>query len=156
MNRQELIVGGWLPGKGRRTETIGALLLGVHDPDGALRYVGRVGTGFSEKELARLGRLLAPLVRDGSPFSAGEAPPRQAVFVEPRLVAEVEFSEWTSAGNIRQPSYKGLREDKDPAKVIREDPRAGRPAAHAAGAATEEGKKEMKKAAGKGKGKGMR
>ena len=154
MNRQELIVGGWLPGKGRRTETIGALLLGVHDPDGALRYVGRVGTGFSEKELARLGRLLAPLVRDGSPFSAGEAPPRQAVFVEPRLVAEVEFSEWTSAGNIRQPSYKGLREDKDPAKVIREDPRAGRPAAHAAGAATEEGKKEMKKAAGKGKGKG--
>jgi bifunctional non-homologous end joining protein LigD len=154
MNRQELIVGGWLPGKGRRTETIGALLLGVYDPDGALRYVGRVGTGFSEKELARLGRLLAPLVRERSPFSAGEAPPRQAVFAEPRLVAEVEFSEWTSAGNIRQPSYKGLREDKDPAKVVREDPRAGRPASHAAGGATEEEGKKKEKKVGKGKGKG--
>jgi bifunctional non-homologous end joining protein LigD len=135
MNRQEFIVGGWLPGKGQRTETIGALLLGVRDPGGALRYVGRVGTGFTQKELARLGRLLAPLVREDSPFGAGEEPPRQAVFVEPRLVAEVEFSEWTSAGNIRQPSYKGLREDKDPAQVVREDPGTGPPAARAGKAA---------------------
>src|SRR5258708_38333015 len=78
MNRQELIVGGWLPGKGRRTETIGALLLGVHDPDGALRYVGRAGTGFSEQELARLARPLAPPVRRGPPCSAAQAPPPQA------------------------------------------------------------------------------
>jgi bifunctional non-homologous end joining protein LigD len=132
MGRQELVIGGWLPGKGRRTETIGALLLGVYEPDGTLRFVGRVGTGFSEKELSRLGRLLAPLVRDSSPFGAGERPPREAVFCEPRLVAEVEFAEWTAAGNIRHPSYKGLREDKDPRTVVREDPRAGPPAAHAA------------------------
>jgi bifunctional non-homologous end joining protein LigD len=134
MGRQELIVAGWVPGSGRRKGTIGALLLGVYEPDGALRYVGRVGTGFSDQELARLGRLLEPLVRDGSPLTAGEAPPREAVFVEPRLVAEVEFAEWTAAGNIRHPSYKGLREDKDPALVVREDPSAGPPAAHAAAA----------------------
>ncbi len=125
MGRQEFVVGGWLPGKGRRRETIGALLLGVHEPGGALRYVGRVGTGFSDRELARLGGLLAPLERESSPFESGERPPREAVFVEPRLVAEVDFAEWTSAGNIRHPSYKGLRDDKDAAAVVREDPRAG-------------------------------
>jgi bifunctional non-homologous end joining protein LigD len=129
---QEFVVAGWLPGKGRRTETIGALLLGVYEPDGALRYVGRVGTGFSDKELDRLKGLMAPLIRESSPFTAGERPPREAVFVEPRLVAEVEFAEWTSAGNIRQPSYLGLREDKDPRAVVREDPEAGPPAEHAA------------------------
>jgi bifunctional non-homologous end joining protein LigD len=134
MGRQEFVIGGWLPGKGRRTETIGALLLGVHDPDGTLRYVGRVGTGFSEQELNRLSRQLAPLVRDTSPFGAGERPPRDAAFCEPRLVAEVEFAEWTAAGNIRHPSYKGLREDKDPRTVVREDPTPGPPAAHAAAA----------------------
>jgi bifunctional non-homologous end joining protein LigD len=132
MGRQEFVIGGWLPGKGRRRETIGALLLGVYEPDGGLRYVGRVGTGFSDRELTRLGGLLAPLQRKTSPFTAGERPPRESVFTEPRLVAEVEFAEWTSAGNIRHPSYKGLREDKDPAKVVREDPQAGPPAAHAA------------------------
>jgi bifunctional non-homologous end joining protein LigD len=134
MGRQEFVVGGWLPGKGRRRETIGALLLGVFEPDGALRYVGRVGTGFSDRELTRLGGLLAPLERDDSPFARGERPPREAAFVEPRLVAEVDFAEWTSAGNIRHPSYKGLREDKEAAAVVREDPRAGPPAAHAAAA----------------------
>ena len=129
--RQEFVVGGWLPGKGRRRETIGALLLGVHEDDGTLRYVGRVGTGFTQQELERLHGLLAPDERDSSPFGAGERPPREAVFCEPRLVVEVDFSEWTSGGNIRQPSYKGVREDKDPAEVVREDPRAGRPATHA-------------------------
>src|SRR5205807_3670999 len=91
------------------------------EPDGTLRYVGRVGTGFTEQELDHLSRLLAPLERDTSPFAAGEPPPREAVFVEPRLVAEVEFREWTSGGNLRQPSYKGLREDKPAAEVVRED-----------------------------------
>ncbi|HEV7585808.1 MAG TPA: DNA ligase D [Solirubrobacteraceae bacterium] len=119
--RQEFVIGGWLPGKGRRRDSIGALLLGVYEPDGRLRYVGRVGTGFGEKELERLAALLSPLQRDGSPFDAGEKPPREAVFVEPRLVAEVEFREWTRGGNLRQPSYKGLREDKRAEEVVRED-----------------------------------
>jgi bifunctional non-homologous end joining protein LigD len=121
MGRQEFVVGGWLPGKGRRRETIGALLVGVYEPDGTLHYAGRVGTGFSDKELERLSGLLAPIVREDSPFGSGERPPREAVFCEPGLVAEVEFAEWTSAGSIRHPSYKGLREDKDPRQVVRED-----------------------------------
>jgi len=119
--RQEFVVGGWLPGKGRRSSTIGALLLGVYEPGGELRYVGRVGTGFTQKELKRLEGLLGPLRREGSPFGAGERPPRESVFAEPNLVAEVDFAEWTSVGNIRHPSYKGLREDKPAALVVRED-----------------------------------
>jgi bifunctional non-homologous end joining protein LigD len=119
--RQEVVIGGWMPGQGRRTKRIGALLVGVYERDGALRYVGRVGTGFTESELERLGRLLAPLARDSSPFAAGGRPPRGAVFCEPELVAEVEFREWTTGGSLRAPSYKGLREDKPARKVVRED-----------------------------------
>jgi bifunctional non-homologous end joining protein LigD len=81
-----------------------------------------VGSGFSEQELDRLERLLGPLQRESSPFGAGVRPPREAVFCEPKLVAEVEFSEWTSAGSLRQPRYKGLRDDKDPREVVREEP----------------------------------
>ncbi len=121
MGRQEFVLGGWLPGKGRRRETIGALLLGVGEPGGGLRFVGRVGTGFSDSELDRLAGLLGALERDSSPFTAGPRPPREAVFCEPQLVAEVEFTEWTSAGNIRHPSYKGLRDDKHAGEVLRED-----------------------------------
>ncbi len=92
----------------------------------AFRYAGRVGTGFSDAELDHLGKLLKPLGREDSPFTAGERTPRDAVFVEPKLVAEIEFTEWTSAGVLRHPSYKGLREDKDAREVVREDlPRAG-------------------------------
>jgi bifunctional non-homologous end joining protein LigD len=120
IGRQELVIGGWMPGKGRRSERIGALLLGVHE-DGALRYVGRVGSGFSESELDRLARLLEPLRRSSSPFTAGERPPRGAVFVEPRLVAEIEFREWTTGGSVRHPVYKGLRDDKPPELVVREE-----------------------------------
>ena len=119
--RQELVIGGWLPGEGRRTNTIGALLVGVYDPDGSFRYAGRVGTGFSEAELDRLGKLLAPRRRGDPPFTVGEHPPRGAIFVEPELVAEVEFREWTSTGVLRAPSYKGLREDKDAGEVVREE-----------------------------------
>jgi bifunctional non-homologous end joining protein LigD len=119
--RQEFVIGGWLAGKGRRRGTLGALLLGVNDPDGGLRYVGRVGTGFSDSELERLAVMLAGLQREDSPFSAGEPPPREALYCAPELVAEVEFTEWTSAGNIRHPSYKGLREDKPAREVLRED-----------------------------------
>jgi bifunctional non-homologous end joining protein LigD len=103
--------------------------VGVHDDTGALAYAGRVGTGFSEQELERLAGLLARLERDGSPFSAGPAPPRGAVFCDPTLVAEVEFTEWTRTGSLRHPSYKGLRDDKPAVQVVRED----RPAALAEG-----------------------
>jgi bifunctional non-homologous end joining protein LigD len=120
--RQELVVGGWMPGKGKRAETIGALLLGVHEPGGALRYAGRVGSGFDERELERLSGLLGPLAREDSPFTAGEAPPREAMFCEPRLVVEVEFAHWTEAGSLRHPVYVGLRDDKEAAEVVREDP----------------------------------
>jgi bifunctional non-homologous end joining protein LigD len=121
VGRQELVIGGWLAGEGRRERRIGALLVGVYEPDGAFRYAGRVGTGFSDAELDRLGKLLAPLKREDSPFTSGERPPRESVFVEPQLVAEIEFSAWTSAGSLRHPSYKGLREDKEASEVVRED-----------------------------------
>jgi bifunctional non-homologous end joining protein LigD len=121
LNRQEVVVGGWMPGEGRRRERIGALLVGVRE-DGRLRYAGKVGTGFTETELDRLSRLLEPLERDASPFDAPVQPdvPRGAVWVEPRYVAEVEFREWTQGGQLRAPSYKGLRDDKPPEEVVRE------------------------------------
>ncbi|HUH81547.1 MAG TPA: DNA ligase D [Solirubrobacteraceae bacterium] len=118
--RQEFVVAGWLPGKGTRSRRIGALLLGVHDADGSLRYVGRVGSGLAERELDRLAALLGPLARESSPF-AGGGPPRGAFFCEPRLVAEVSFTEWTPDGRLRHPVYVGLREDKAAEEVVRED-----------------------------------
>jgi bifunctional non-homologous end joining protein LigD len=124
VGRQEFVVAGWMPGQGKRRERIGALLLGVHEPDGGLRYVGRVGSGFSDSELDRLAGLLGPCERSSSPFSSGGRPPRGAVFCEPRVVVEVEFGEWTHDGNLRHPVYKGLREDSSPAEVVREDTRA--------------------------------
>jgi bifunctional non-homologous end joining protein LigD len=119
--RQEAVVGGWKPGEGGRGGQIGSLLLGVQEPDG-LRYAGHVGTGFSRATLAMLSRRLAPLRRRTSPF-AGAIPAdhaRGAVWTEPEVVVEVAFTDWTSAGRMRHPSYKGLRDDKDPADVIRE------------------------------------
>ena len=129
VGRQELVIGGWMPGRGMRSQRIGALLLGVHETGGVLRNVGRVGSGLSDAELERLSALLVPLQRPDSPFTAGPAAPRGAVFCEPRLVAEVEFTQWTAAGSLRHPTYKGLREDKDAADVVRE----GEPATVSAG-----------------------
>jgi bifunctional non-homologous end joining protein LigD len=125
LRSQEVVVGGWLPGKGRREGEIGALLAGyweTQDGERRLRYAGKVGTGFDAADLRMLAHKLEPLRRDESPFS-GRQPQRGANFVEPRLVAEVEFNEWTDAGTLRHPSYKGLRDDKDPAEVVRELPR---------------------------------
>jgi bifunctional non-homologous end joining protein LigD len=124
--RQEFVVAGWMPGKGGRSRRIGSLLVGYHDREGRLHYAGRVGTGFTAAELARLEGLLGPLERQASPFAPDPPLPtevrKRARFVEPRLVAEVAFSEWTHTGTIRQPSYKGLRRDKDPREVVREVP----------------------------------
>ena len=121
---QEIVIGGWVPGKGRRETTIGALLAGYYE-DGELRYAGKVGTGFTEDDLRRLAALLEPLRRSDSPFT-GRQPPKDSVFAEPRLVAEVEFNEWTATGTMRHPSFKGLRDDKDPRDVAREEPAGAR------------------------------
>ena len=121
---QELVIGGWLPGQGRRAGTLGALLVGYYeDEDGEqhLRYAGRVGTGFTDEELDRLAAKLDPLRTKKSPFT-GRQPPREAVFVEPELVAEVAFREWTKARTLRAPVYKGLRPDKRPGEVVFEQP----------------------------------
>ncbi|MGO9819984.1 MAG: DNA ligase D [Solirubrobacteraceae bacterium] len=118
--RQELVIGGWLPGEGRRTDRIGALLMGYFEDGGELRYAGRVGTGFTDRTLAELGSKLAPLRRAQAPFDQVPKLPRNAVFVEPELVAEIEFREWTSDGVMRAPSYKGLRDDKPALAVGRE------------------------------------
>lgn len=115
---QEFVVGGWLPGQGARSDTLGALVIGYYDGD-ALKYAGRVGTGFSDAELRRLHGLLAERERPTSPLSP--APKlKEARWVEPDLVANVRFTEWTKAGQIRHPAYLGLRDDKDPRDVVRE------------------------------------
>jgi bifunctional non-homologous end joining protein LigD len=121
VRRQEAVVAGYKPGQGNRTGQVGSLLIGVHDESGLI-YAGHVGTGFTVETLRLLGDKLGPLRRADSPFD-GPVPPeyaRPAVWVEPRLVIEVTFDRWTRAGRMRAPVYKGLRDDIDPATVIRE------------------------------------
>ena len=118
IRRQEVVVGGWLPGGGRREGTIGAIIVGVYEGD-SLRFSGKVGTGFTDAELDRLSGIFGPLVRDRSPF-VNKVPYKQARYIEPTLIAEIEFTEWTPDGMLRHPSYKGLRDDKDPKDVVRE------------------------------------
>jgi bifunctional non-homologous end joining protein LigD len=127
VRRQELVICGWLPGEGRRSDRIGALLMGYWTDDGRLRYAGRVGTGFTERTLNELARTLSPLRRADSPYDEAPKLPRNAVYVEPDLVAEVEFREWTSEGVMRAPSFKGLRDDKAAIDVVREDMAAEHP-----------------------------
>jgi len=124
VNRQELVVGGWLPGERNRSGRIGALLVGVTEDDGSLRFAGRVDSGFTDAELDRVAGLLAPLARDDSPFDAVPKAvkiPREARWVDPELVCEVEFLEWSREGVLRAPVYKGMRDDKPAAIVVRED-----------------------------------
>jgi bifunctional non-homologous end joining protein LigD len=118
---QEIVIGGWKAGEGGRTSGIGALLMGIPS-DGGLHFAGRVGTGFTERDLASLKKTLAPLHTDHSPFDA-PLPTRDAkgvTFVEPVLVGEVRYSEWTPDNRLRQSSWRGLRDDKKPSEVVRE------------------------------------
>ncbi len=117
---QEVLVGGWTPGEGRRTRTFGSLLLGAHDADGRLRYLGHVGTGFRDLVLDDLVARLRPLRRPTSPFD--EQVPREharhARWVEPVLVGEVEYRLMTRDGRLRHASWRGLRPDRAPDEVV--------------------------------------
>jgi len=120
VRHQEVVIGGWKPGEGRRQDKIGSLLLGI--PRDGLTYVGNVGTGFTEGMLRDLAADLAPLERDTSPLTkVPRAAARGVHWVEPRLVGEVAFSEWTPDGHFRHPSWRGLRPDKRPEEVRCED-----------------------------------
>lgn len=119
---QEVVVGGWRPGQGRRASTIGSLLMGVQTERG-LAYIGHVGTGFSDALLRQLGARLADLQITDSPFCVELPRPdaRDAHWVRPELVGEVAFTEWTGDDRLRHPSWRGLRPDKNAADVVRED-----------------------------------
>ena len=125
--RQEFVIAGYTQGQGRRAGTLGSLVLATYQ-GGELVYVGNVGTGFNDKEIERLLRKLKPLERATPPFPSVPKMPRvrkgDVIWVEPKLVAEVEFAQWTHDGHLRAPSYKGLREDKDATEVRREEPMA--------------------------------
>ena len=116
--RQAFVIGGFTDPQGQRTG-LGALLLGVHDAQGALRYVGDVGTGFSQPALLGIKKALNARRRASSPFDAGTKINRPAHWVAPTLVAEVTFGEWTRAGRVRHAVFRGLRSDKDAAAIVR-------------------------------------
>lgn len=121
--RQELVIAGWTDPQGTR-EAFGSLLLGVHR-NGQLEYAGRVGTGFGGPQLKTLLAKLDRLARSDSPL-AGAPRMRDAHWVEPKLVAEVSFAEWTNDGRLRQASFVGLREDKRPEEIGVETPAVAR------------------------------
>jgi bifunctional non-homologous end joining protein LigD len=117
--RQEFVIGGYTDPKGSRTG-IGSLLLGVHDKDGKLRYAGNVGTGFNERVLRDIREKLDALAADKPAFAPDPELPRNAHWVKPQLVAEVAFGEWTRTGRIRHSVFHGLRTDKPPTAIVRE------------------------------------
>lgn len=123
LRRQELVIGGYTAPQGSR-ERLGALLVGHYDPSQgsgqALRYAGKVGTGYDRRTLELLHERLTPLHRATSPFSEGPVPRGDIQWVTPKLVAEIGFSEWTSAGLLRHPRFLGLRDDK-PAREVRRE-----------------------------------
>jgi bifunctional non-homologous end joining protein LigD len=118
---QELVIGGWQEGEGRRAGLPGSLLVGYWEGDDFV-YAGKVGTGFTEAMLHKLRTLMEPIEQPMPAFTRGKVPKARSHFVEPTLVAEFEFSEWTTAGQLRAPAFKGLRDDKDPRQVVRERP----------------------------------
>jgi bifunctional non-homologous end joining protein LigD len=119
-HEQELVIGGFTGPQGSRTD-FGALLVGYYE-DGDLRYAGKVGTGFDRSTLASLGKRLRGLERDDPPFEDVDPIPPRTRWVEPRLVGQFAFTEWTRDGRLRHPRYLGLRDDKRPRDVVRERP----------------------------------
>ena len=115
---QEVIVGGWRPGSGNREGTIGSLLLGIPQ-ESSLRYIGRVGTGFNAATLADLSEQFRRAARSTSPFvEIPRIDARDAHWVEPTIVGEVAFAEWTGDQRLRHPAWRGLRPDKLPHQVV--------------------------------------
>jgi bifunctional non-homologous end joining protein LigD len=119
VRQQEFVIGGYTAPQGSR-ERLGALLVGYYDGK-TLRYAGKVGTGYDRRTLEHLYQRLVPLHRSGSPFAEGPAPAGDIQWVTPKLVGQVGFSEWTSAGLLRHPRFLGLRDDKPAREVHRED-----------------------------------
>jgi bifunctional non-homologous end joining protein LigD len=132
--RQEFVIGGHIPGEGKRLDRVGSLLVGYYDmrrselgkgEDQQLRFAGGVGSGLKEGDIDLLTRELKRRRRETSPFDVG-APrgpkAKLAVWCEPELVCEVSWTEWTNEGTLRQPAFKGMRDDKDPREVVRETP----------------------------------
>jgi len=129
--RAEFLICGWLPGAGRRQERIGSVLLGYYDlprdlaeqrkAPQRLLFAGKAGTGFSDAMLATLQGLLKPLHTRTCPFEPSSQLPRGAQYCQPALIGEFEFTEWTHLNSLRHPSFKGLRNDKDPRDVVREE-----------------------------------
>ncbi|HET9875882.1 MAG TPA: ATP-dependent DNA ligase [Mycobacterium sp.] len=119
---QEVVIGGWRAGEGARSSGIGSLLMGIPD-DGKLHFAGRVGSGFTEHDLARLKKTLTPLRVAESPFNAplSGSDAQRVTFVRPTLVGQVRYSEWTADGRLRQPTWCALRPDKTANEVIREE-----------------------------------
>jgi bifunctional non-homologous end joining protein LigD len=122
---QEFVIGGWTDPGGSRSG-FGSLLLGYYE-DGAFRYAGKVGTGFSDKQLREIRALFDDLGRDASPYAEGEDLPKDAHFLEPKLVGEVGYAEWTDAGTLRHPRFLGLRDDINPRDVVCEKPEKPEP-----------------------------
>jgi bifunctional non-homologous end joining protein LigD len=119
-HEQELVIGGFTAPHGKRTD-FGALLVGYHE-DGELRYAGKVGTGFDQRTLTDLGGQMRKLERPDPPFADVHPVPKGTHWIEPRLVGQFAFSEWTRDGRLRHPRYLGLRNDKAAKEVVRERP----------------------------------
>ena len=136
--RQELVVGGWTEPRQSR-QHLGSLLLGYYDEDGAFVYAGHTGTGLTRDELAQLGAQLRRLERPTPPFASRPRTNAPAHWVEPTIVVEVKFTEWTADGKLRHPVFVGVRPDKRAREIRRErpvnDPMAGQPAIRARGRA---------------------
>lgn len=120
VNEQELVIAGYTDPKGSRAG-FGALMLGYYE-DGALRFAGEVGTGFNTKTLEELAKKLKPLTTERSPFVDHTRAKKGQHFNKPKLVAQVAFTEWTRDGKLRHPRFLGLRSDKKPSEVVREEP----------------------------------